>query len=205
MTSFITFIVALFSLLAPIHATATDTTTSTPAAAQFSTQPTKNGDGQRWRIGYVESGIYSEYPLTLRAVLGGLEQLGWLQLPQPMPEELTAQELWQWLSQQSRSDYLEFVADAYWRPGNFDSNQREPMRNSIVQRLEQQNDLDLVIAMGTWAGQDMRAIGPTVPTVVTSTSDALSSGIVDSIQDSGRDNLHARVEPKRYQDRKSVV
>lgn len=199
MTSFITFIVALFSLLAPIQATATDTTTSTPPAAQYSTQPTKKGDGQRWRIGYVESGIYSEYPLTLRAVLGGLEQLGWLQLAQPMPEELTAQELWQWLSQQSRSDYLEFVADAYWRPGNFDSNQREPMRNSIVQRLEQQNDLDLVIAMGTWAGQDMRAIGPTVPTVVTSTSDALSSGIVDSIQDSGRDNLHARVEPKRYQ------
>src|SRR5699024_7018879 len=35
--------------------------------------------------------------------------------------------------------------------------------------------------------------------VVTSVSDAVSSGIVDSIHDSGRDNLHARVEPQRYQ------
>lgn len=173
--------------------------TDTPAPETWSTQAHTKADGQRWRIGYVESGIYAEYPLTLRALIGGLEHLGWLALDTPMPEDLDGEALWQWLGQHSQSAYIEFVSDAYWRPGNFDSEQRGPMRNSVRERITTQNDLDLLIAMGTWAGQDMRAIGPPIPTVVTSTSDALSAGIIDSIQDSGRDNLHARVEPERYQ------
>lgn len=39
----------------------------TDAEAIWSTQPRTKTDGQRWRIGYIESGVYSEYPLTLRA------------------------------------------------------------------------------------------------------------------------------------------
>lgn len=171
----------------------------TDTTAMWSMQPRTKANGQRWRIGYIESGVYSEYPLTLRAVIDGLEHLGWLQLPAPMPGELGGEALWHWLGQNAQSDYLQFVTDAYWRPGNFDSEQREPVRNNVLERISTQNDLDLMIAMGTWAGQDMRAIGPPIPTVVTSTSDALSAGIVDSIHDSGLDNLHARVEPERYQ------
>lgn len=199
MIHLMTLILALSSVfLTSAHANPSATGSETPTT-HYTTQPTQTPAGQRWRIAYVESGIYSEYPLTLRAVVTGLEQLGWLQLAQPMPEQITAEELWQWLSKHSRSDYLEFVADAYWRPGNFDTDQRQPLRDSVTKRLDQAGDLDLVIAMGTWAGQDMRKIGPPVPTIVMSASDPVSSGIVDSIQDSGRNNLHARVEPERYQ------
>src|SRR3546814_693504 len=104
-----------------------------------------------------------------------------------------------WLSQHTQSRYLELVQDAWWQPGNFDAEQRAPMRQAIAQRLEQNHDIDLIIAMGTWAGQDMRQIGPPVPTIVSSTSDPLASHISDSAADSGRDNLHARIEPERYQ------
>ena len=45
----------------------------------------------------------------------------------------------------------------------------------------------------------MAAIGPPVPTVVGSASDPVGAGIVASATDSGRDNLHARVEPERYE------
>src|SRR3546814_16923436 len=51
----------------------------------------------------------------------------------------------------------------------------------------------------SWAGQDMRQIGPPVPTIVGSTSDPLAAKIADSAADSGRDNLHTRIEPERYQ------
>src|SRR5690606_24052604 len=51
----------------------------------------------------------------------------------------------------------------------------------------------------TWAGQDLRQLGPPVPTIVGSVSDALGSGVADSLEDSGRNNLHARIEPERYQ------
>lgn len=177
-----------------------------PSAAQASdpaptwtVSPAPRPDGTPWRLGYVESGIYVEYPQTLRAVIGGLEQLGWVTLDAPIPDEQSAQDIWQWLAQHNTSNYLTFDPSAYWRPGNFDTAEREPTRQAVLQRIQQDKDVDLLIAMGTWAGQDMRALGPPVPTVVTSVSDPLTAGIVDSIHDSGRDNLHTRIEPQRYQ------
>lgn len=173
---------------------------STAAFAKpYDTAPIRPEPDDRWRIGYVESGDYVEYPLTMGEIADGLETLGWLQLPVPRPQNLTGQELWQWLALNAKSEWLEFVADAYWRPGNFDAEQRAPMRQSIVDRVHGRKDLDLLIAMGTWAGQDLRQIGPPLPTVVGSVSDPIASGISDSPQDSGRDNLHVRVEPERYQ------
>src|SRR3546814_976835 len=37
------------------------------ATQVFKTTPIKKSDGSRWRIGYVESGEYSDYPATLAA------------------------------------------------------------------------------------------------------------------------------------------
>ena len=107
--------------------------------------------------------------------------------------------MWQWLAKNTESKWLEFVPDAYWRPGNFDSDQRAPMREAISNRLHGKQDIDLIIAMGTWAGQDLREVGPPVPTVEGSVSDAIAARISDSEDDSGRDNLHVRIEPERYQ------
>ena len=168
-------------------------------ATPHSTDPVAPGENGRWRIGYVESGDYVDYPLTLGEIVDGLELLGWLKPMAPRPEDLSGPDLWKWLSRNIESDWLEFVADAYWRPGNFDASQRESMRSAIAGRLHGKNDIDLIIAMGTWAGQDLRQLGPPVPTIVGSVSDAIASGISDSQHDSGRENLHARIEPERYQ------
>ena len=45
----------------------------------------------------------------------------------------------------------------------------------------------------------MTALGAPVPTIVASTSDAVGARIVASAQDSGLENMHARVQPERYQ------
>ena len=171
----------------------------TAYSTTYGTAPIAADDNDRWRIGYVESGDYVDYPLTLAEIADGLELLGWLRYPTPRPEGLSGPELWRWLANNVESEWVEFVEDAYWRPGNFDADQRAPMRSAISKRLHDGGDIDLMIAMGTWAGQDMRELGPPVPTVVGSVSDAIASGISDSAQDSGRDNLHARIEPARYQ------
>ncbi len=168
-------------------------------ADTWPTTPVAPATHERWRIGYVESGDYVDYALTLAETVDGLELLGWLKYSQPRPDNLGGPELWKWLSENVESAYLEFVADAYWRPGNFDASQRGPMRKAISERLNSDKDIDLIIAMGTWAGQDMRELGPPVPTIVGSVSDAIASGLADSAQDSGRDNLHTRIEPERYQ------
>nr|WP_233256834.1 ABC transporter substrate binding protein [Achromobacter sp. RW408] len=155
-------------------------------------------DGRKWRIGYFESGDYSEYPRTLRVIVDGLQKLGWITVP-VIPDGLNGRQMWEYLADNARSDTLEFVRDAWWQPGNFDAAQRPAVRESIKQRLEGRKDIDLIIAMGTWAGQDMAGLGAPVPTIVASTSDAVGSRITRSAQDSGLDNLHARVQPERYQ------
>ncbi|MCW0208029.1 hypothetical protein AVE30378_03724 [Achromobacter veterisilvae] len=184
------------ALLAPAASMAQ--TAATPAAQVFPTKPAAKPDGGKWRIGYFESGDYSEYPRTLRVTVEGLQKLGWLTLP-AMPDGLNGRQMWEFLADNARSDTLEFVRDAWWQPGNFDATQRPAVRDAIKQRLSGRRDIDLIIAMGTWAGQDMAAMGTPVPTIVASTSDAIGARIARSAQDSGQDNLHARVQPERYQ------
>ena len=181
----------------PVGRAATPAAAAPPAAQTkvFPTTPTLRPDGKRWRIGYVESGIYGDYPLTLGEIVKGLQHLGWLKLKGSMPKGASGQELWAWLAQNTDSKYLEFVPDAWWQPGNFDAAQRPAVRDAIKQRLTAKRDIDLIIAMGTWAGQDMAAMGTPVPTIVASTSDAIGARITRSAQDSGQDNLHARVQP----------
>ena len=172
-----------------------------PPAAQtrvFPTTPHARPDGRKWRLGYYDGGNYSEYPRTLRAVVEGLQKLGWLTLP-AIPADLDSHQMWQFIAANAKSSTLQFVDDAWWQAGNFDAAQRPVMRAAIEQRIKDKHDIDLIIAMGTWAGQDMATLGAPVPTIVGSTSDPVGSGIIKSDQDSGMDNLFARVQPDRYQ------
>lgn len=188
-------VVCLFGMLPAAAQTAPD---PAEATSVYPTAPRARDDGARWRIGYFESGDYSEYPRTLKVIVNGLQDLGWLTLP-PMPDGLNGRQMWDFVAGNARSDYLEFVADAWWQPGNFDASLRPATRAAITSRLAERNDLDLMIAMGTGAGRDMAILGAPVATVVASTSDAVGAQIVTSADDSGLDNLHARVQPQRYQ------
>jgi len=183
------------------QAVTTGDAAATPPAAQtrvFPTTPHARPDGRKWRLGYYDGGNYSEYPRTLRAVVEGLQKLGWLTLP-AIPADLDSHQMWQFIAANAKSSTLQFVDDAWWQAGNFDAAQRPVMRAAIEQRIKDKHDIDLIIAMGTWAGQDMATLGAPVPTIVGSTSDPVGSGIIKSDQDSGMDNLFARVQPDRYQ------
>ncbi len=168
------------------------------SATILPTTPKAKPDGKKWRLAYVGSGDYAEYPRTLRAVAQGLQQLGWISIPD-IPDNLDAEGTWRFLAKHAKSETLTFVEDAWVQPGNFDASLRPLVRETVSRRLKERGDVDLIIAMGTWAGQDMAALGAPVPTVVVSTSDPVAAGIVASADDSGMDNLHARVQPQRYQ------
>ena len=173
-----------------------------PAAAQQapSTMPRLNPDGERWRFAYLEGGQFADYVTITRATVEGLMRLGWIE-PADLPDDYDGApgDFWRWFAENLRSDYIEFVSDAFFAAGNFDSAQRPHTREAILNRLTETGDIDLVIAMGTWAGQDLRVEGLGVPVVVGSTSDPIGAGIIDSADDSGMDHLHARVVPDRYQ------
>jgi hypothetical protein len=159
--------------------------------------PVRNGSA-KWRIGYYEGGAYRDYPLHLKALVEGWIRLGWIE---PMDLEIpsdsdNAVALWRRLVHEARSDYLEFLPEACWS-NQWDSAIREVGRKEALAFL-QARGADLMIAMGTQAGLDLRD-GHDVPTIVVSATSPIQSGIIDSIEDSGRDHLHALCDPKRHE------
>ncbi len=164
---------------------------------KYPTTPVTN-HGKKWRIGYYEGGQYPNYQIILKDIILGLQDLGWLKVTFPQ-KKMNDRECWQWFSKNIQSDYLDFVADGFYAPGDFDADLRNRTQTAFIKRVKSQKDLDLVLALGTWAGQDLAIDDNTIPTLVASCSDPIHSGIVKSVDDSGRDNLHALIEPERYE------
>jgi ABC-type uncharacterized transport system substrate-binding protein len=156
-------------------------------------------DGHPWRIGYLQGGDWPDYAGHLRGFARGLMELGWLP-PLELPKGQGAGEtagLWRRLSEETSRQYLHFVGDAFY-DAQWDPKRRIAVRRELLRRLTEREDLDLVIAAGTWAGQDLATDVISTPVVVISTSDPVGAGIIDSAADSGHDHLHAMCDPDRY-------
>jgi len=164
--------------------------TASVNAEGFSSSPQEQPEN-RWRIAYYQGGEYNYYYDYLSAMIKGLSQLGWVE-PLALPDlpDKDTRKLWQWLSLNIKSQYLEFVADGYYS-ADWDRITRKKVRNRLIARLNRSKDIDMVFAMGTWAGQDLANNRHRVPTVVISTSEPLRSGIIHSLDDSGYDHLFA--------------
>ncbi|MFO7727555.1 MAG: ABC transporter substrate binding protein [Desulfonatronovibrio sp.] len=166
-------------------------------AETYSTAPPESVE-EKWRIGYLEGGEFPDYQIIFFRTLEGLMELGWIK-PVELPADYIPdhRRMWDWVVENVNSQYLEFVQDAYYS-SDFDADKRKQTKQELLARLNEQKDLDLILAMGTWAGQDLANDEHSTPTVVASTSDPVGSGIVKSMEDSGYDHLHAKVEPDRY-------
>lgn len=162
-------------------------------AAAGLTPHTRN-DGTRWRIGYAESGTRSNYAGTLEGLVQGLNALGWIKLPAPMPYKRGQAEsapIWQWLSANDMGPYVEFVGDAYYTEVNAAS------AGPLLERLARRGDLDLVIVMGTNAGKALASDQHRTPIMVFSATNAVQAGIITAVNDSGRDHVWAHMDPDR--------
>lgn len=169
---------------------------SNSIAADKQTAPTTN-NGEKWRIAYYEGGAYTDYTDNMRSLIEGLMNLGWIDhAPLPNIEGDVAIPYWDWLVHQSQSKYLEFrQEDAYSASWNEDT--RKKSRKDAQKKLLT-GDIDLIIAMGTWAGHDIANNKHHVPTMVMSTSNPIEAKIIKSIDDSVYDHVTARVDPNRY-------
>ena len=167
---------------------------------KHSMAPKTKPNGKKWRIGYLEGGPYVNYQLYLKEIVGALGEIEWIQkaaIPAQRDPEDTRR-MWAWIAANAKSKYLEFVADAYYS-ANWDKALREKIKKTVLRRLSRKRDIDFMIAMGTWAGQDLANNQHSVATTVVSCSDACAANIVKSVEDSGYDHLHARLDPRRYE------
>ena len=167
---------------------------------KFGTSPVLN-NGEKWGIAFYEGGPQGNYYHYLEATVQGLMNLGWMDkadLTKVQSKKKDTERLWTWLVNSAKSDYLEFIEDGYYS-ANWDDEQRQQNKSRLLKRLSSEDDINLVIAMGTWAGLDLANDEHSVPTIVMSTSDPVESGIIKSQDDSGYDHVHARVDPYRYE------
>ena len=136
-------LVALVSILVFVDA-------SGVMAAQ--TSPTLN-NGKKWRIGYYEGGPFSDYTDTMGTFIEGVMALGWIkgETP-PEPVDELPKPYWNWLTQ-CNSPFLSFNAQDSYSAG-WDHQNRLEIRKALLEKLKT-GALDLVIAMGTWAGLDL--------------------------------------------------
>lgn len=189
----IVFICAII-LVAPISIFAQEKETT------FSNAPVTK-KGEKWRIGYYEGGPYINYKNSLIGTVQGLMELGWIErtdipFQEPDKEETTA--LWDWLATKAKSKYLRFVKNAHYS-ANWDKKVRSQVATDLIKRLKKKGgDIDFIIAMGTWAGKDLANDKHKTPTMVCSTTDAVSAGIIKSPEDSGFDHIHAQIDPYRF-------
>ncbi len=155
---------------------------------------------KKWRIGYLEGGPWKDYQSSLIATVEGLSKLGWTEkIAIPRPKDINdTGELWPWLAANVKSRHLEFAADAYYS-NNWDKESRKKTKSLLLKRLNEERDIDLILAMGTWAGQDLANNSHSVPTIVGSTTDAVAAQIVKSVEDSGYDHVHAQLDPACYE------
>ena len=154
--------------------------------------------GKKWRIAYYQGGTSYNYYPYLAATIKGLIDLGWIEKQDlPVNNNKDTKVLWNWLAKNLKSNYVEFIADAYYS-ADWDSNVRTVMRKGIIDRLNTK-EVDLIIAMGTWAGKDMANNEHTTPIMVMSSTDPVRAGIIASNEDSGYDHVFARVDPSRWE------
>ena len=164
----------------------------------FKTTPKLN-NGKKWRIGYYEGGEYIAYQQFLEEAVKGLMKLGWIKTTDiPAWKGEQTKDLWNWMAKDLKSDYIQFVQDFHYT-AEWDDNLRKKVANKVIERMNAKKDIDMIIAMGTWAGQDLANDRHSVPTIVLSASDAVGAGIVKSVEDSGRDHMFSRVDPHRYE------
>ena len=161
-----------------------------------STNAPKLNNGKKWRVAYYEGGPYSEYTDTMRTLVHGLIELGWITYDNPPDlHQETPKPYIEWLTKHS-GRYLSFKpGDCY--SADWDDHKRAELRKQLLEKLKH-GDIDIVLAMGTWAGMDMADNTHAVPVMVLSTSDPIKAGIINSATDSGFDHVTARVDPNRY-------
>ena len=152
-----------------------------------------------WRVIYVEGGPFSDYQRIFQGLALGLEERGLIRnghVPLPKDSE-EVRGMWEWLHRHAGGNRLVFLAVGFYS-AEWDSRQREKVRQDVLRRIREKKDVDMVLAFGTWAGQDLAAQDLPVPVIVSSVTNAVDAGIIPSVEDSGRDNLVAPIEPDRF-------
>lgn len=167
----------------------------TPANNAIKNQPVTKPDGSKWQLAYCESESFLTYSQTLVAIVNGLEENGWLNNLEGFEEVAESNDslaIWNWLASREVSPYIDFTFDAFY-------NLRDSEQERLIKRLQDKDDIDLMIVMGAAAGNLLSNAKHDTNVLVFAASNAVRSGIITSVEDSGKDNVWAHMDAQRFE------
>ncbi len=149
------------------------------------------------RIALVASGDFSVYQRVIGSMAKGLSKLQLIsngQIPAMADHELLAP-VWQWLAKNAGGDKIQFLADGVY---NLEWDPDSKVLDSLYERLKTKKDIDIIFAVGSHVSRMIAKNITDVPLICYVSTNAASSGLVKSAEDSGQHNLHVMVEPNRF-------
>lgn len=151
------------------------------------------------RVAYLEGGPFADYQKIFQGIVQQLAADGLIENGSVTidPDTEQVQPAWNWLSENAGGKRLVFLSDGFYS-AQWDQDKRREALKTLSRRIREKGDIDLILAMGTWAGEDLSNAGLPVPVVVASVTNAYESGIVSGIRRSGELLLVASIEPERY-------
>jgi len=155
----------------------------------------KNGK-DKWRVLIVQAGEYYSYIDVFESILNAFQNEGWIkEVTIPEKEKKSMKTLLSYLKKNKISNFLEFSPELFI---DFDWDEKKIRNNQWIQPFKNQN-IDLVIALGTLAGQAAALLKDWhIPVLVDSVSEPVESEICVSYEDSGKDFLTVRTDPKSF-------
>ena len=152
------------------------------------------------RVAYCESGEFANYASTLHGLALGFSEAGLIGDVTGLPYregQSDTRVIWQWLAESQAGKTLTFAANDYYSFAHKNKDEQQLLQDRIIERLNS-GEIDLLIVMGTQAGQALANNRHHVPTFIFSTSNAVQAGIISSAEDSGYEHVWAHMDPTRY-------
>ncbi len=150
-------------------------------------------DGSPYRIAVIQSGNYWEFNEHFRGILSGFVNNGWAPRDISIPEDLDIKTTLGVIG--NFSNYIEFppeyIIDLEWgrnrRAADFLFSGKKP-------------DVDLIIVFGGVAGRLFSSYKEyPIPVLMEGITDPIASGVIYSLEDSGKDYVTCRIDPGQYQ------
>ena len=145
-------------------------------------------------VAMLTGGDYDRYRQILLAFAQGLGRLEMIEsAPAGLsPERKDTADVWEALAENAGGHYLRFLPDAHYSY-DFTPEKRPEVLRSMVSRIRERKDVDLILVFGTEPTLDIAEAVKDIPIMSLSTTDPVNSGVVADEEDSGQDNLHVLV------------
>lgn len=147
-----------------------------------------------FNVAMLTGGDYDRYRQILLAFAQGLGRLEMIEsAPAGLsPERKDTADVWEALAEHAGGHYLRFLPDAHYSY-DFTPEKRPEVLRSMVSRIRERKDVDLILVFGTEPTLDIAEAVKDIPIMSLSTTDPVNSGVVADEEDSGQDNLHVLV------------